>query len=175
MELIDILDEDGRKTGIAKAKEVAHKEGLWHRGAHVWVINSQGEILIQHRSPNMENYPDRWDISVAGHLSRGEDSIAGALREVKEEIGLDLAASSLEFLGTTKRQAVLNNETYFDNEFCDIYLVKLDLDIDKFKKQVEEVSDLRWIKIVDLKERVRANDPSLVPHPEEFEILFKKI
>jgi len=66
MELIDVLDAQGLKTGIAETKPEIHRQGLWHQTVHVWLINSQGEILLQHRSELMENYPDMWDISVAG-------------------------------------------------------------------------------------------------------------
>jgi len=175
MELIDILDEEGNKTGISQAKKAVHLQGLWHRTAHIWLLNSKGEILLQHRSAQMENYPDMWDISVAGHISRGESSLQGALREIKEEIGVDLDASQLELIGTTKHQAVLNKGTYFDNEFSDVYLVKLDLDIKNFTKQDEEVEALQWLPIKELKSWVQENKTDLVSHGAEYRLLFKKI
>ena len=72
MELFDILDEEGNKTGIAKPKLEVNSQGLWHRVAHIWCVNSRGEILVQQRSARMENYPSMWDISVAGHIASGE-------------------------------------------------------------------------------------------------------
>ncbi|HNX10794.1 MAG TPA: NUDIX domain-containing protein [bacterium] len=175
MELIDIVDEEGNITGIAKKKVEVHSQGLWHRTAHVWCINSQNEILLQHRSKELENYPDMWDISVAGHISSGEDSAQGALREVKEEIGVDVPVTDLELLGTIKKMNVLNKNTYFDNEFSDIYLVKLDLPLSEFRQQEEEVEDLQWLPLTEFKEWVAAKRPDLVPRSDEYQLLFRRL
>lgn len=66
-ELIDIFDENNNPRGIQKLKSEAHKEGIWHRAVHIWIYNLKGEILLQLRSKNKELYPDRWDVSAAGH------------------------------------------------------------------------------------------------------------
>jgi len=173
MELIDILDEKGNKTGVVKTKTEVHRDGLWHLNAHIWCLNSKNEILLQHRSEEIETYPDMWDISVAGHISSGEDSQPGALREVKEEIGVDLDATDLKLIGRFKNQSVLNNETYFDNEFNDVYLVKLDLDIDQLHLQKEELKALRWVPIAEFKKWIKEDRSNLVPHTEEYSFLLK--
>lgn len=175
MELIDILDDEGNKTGIIKSKLEVHKQGLWHQVAHIWCVNSNNEILLQHRSKLMENYPDMWDISVAGHISSGEELISAAIREIKEEIGLDLNPAELKLIGTVKKETVSNNETYFDNEFDNIYLVKIDLAINQLRLQEEEVEALSWVPIIEFKKMVAEKRPDLVPHAEEYEILFKII
>ena len=175
MELIDIVDEQGNKTGEIITKPEVHKRGLWHQTVHIWIINSRGEILMQHRSEKMENYPGMGDISVAGHISSGEDSKQGALREIKEEIGIDLSASDLQLLATIKQASVLNNKTYFDNEFSDVYLVKLDLDLDQLHLQEEEVAGLRWVPIKEFKKWVKDQKEDLVPHTEEHKFLLTVI
>ena len=55
MEYFDVLDENGNKTGKLKLRNEVHRDGDWHRGVHVWIINSFGELLLQRRSPNKEN------------------------------------------------------------------------------------------------------------------------
>ncbi len=174
MEYIDIVDkETGKNTGTNKPKPEVHKNGLWHRTVHIWFVNSKNEIMLQHRSPKMENYPDCWDISCAGHISSGEDATTGALREIKEEIGLNLPVDKLNMIGETIQQAVLNNETYFDNEYNNVYLVKADLDINQLQMQESEVKNLRWIPIPEFKKWVDEKRPNLVPHPEEYPLLFE--
>jgi isopentenyldiphosphate isomerase len=175
MELIDILDEQGNKTGAVETKPEVHRQGLWHRTAHIWCVNSKGEILLQHRSEQMENHPNMWDISAAGHISSGEDSRSASLREMKEEIGVEIEASDLEPIGVIKKQTILNNNTYFDNEFSDVYLVKLDLDIKQLRKQEEEVRALQWLPLADFKKWVEEKKADLVPHPEEYQVLFRRI
>ena len=86
-EYIDIINkETGENTGEKKLKSEVHRDGLWHKTAHIWCINSKKEILLQHRSKDKKNFPNMWDISVAGYISSGEDSKTGAIREIKEEI-----------------------------------------------------------------------------------------
>ena len=75
MEYLDILDENGKKTGqIALRKEV-HSKGYWHKGVHIWIINSKKELLVQRRSANKDVYPNKLYISVAGHPVSGEKEI----------------------------------------------------------------------------------------------------
>lgn len=49
----------------------------------------------------------------------------------------------------------------------------MDLDINKFKMQVEEVKNLRWIPISEFKKWVEEKRSDLVPHPEEYKLLFE--
>lgn len=176
MEYIDIIDkETGEITGINKPKPEVHKNGDWHRTVHVWIINSKNEIMLQHRSQKMENYPDCWDISCAGHISSGEDATTAALREIKEEIGLNLPIERLKMIGETIHQVVLNNDTYFDNEYSNVYVVKADLDIAELKMQESEVKNLKWIPMIEFKQWVQEKKLNLVPHPEEYPLLFEYI
>ena len=77
-ELIDVLDENGVKTGEILPRSEIHKKGLWHRAIVVAIINENNEILLQQRSANKEKNANMWDISVAGHISSGQDSLSAA-------------------------------------------------------------------------------------------------
>ncbi|MDR0771551.1 MAG: hypothetical protein LBF15_00300 [Candidatus Peribacteria bacterium] len=68
MELIDILDDNGDFTGEIEEYELIHSLGKWHRTAHIWIINSKNELLIQKRSAMKKSNPNKWDISGAGHI-----------------------------------------------------------------------------------------------------------
>ena len=113
-----------------------------------------------------------WDISVAGHISSGEDSKTGAIREIKEEIGMDVLESDLKFLGTVVQEFVLNDGTYIDNELNDTYLITLDTNNQKLQIQEEELDKLQWISISELKKWVIEKRSDLVPHESECKILF---
>lgn len=172
MEYIDLVDnKTGNKTGEVVPHSEIHIKGLWHRTAHIWVINSKDEILLQRRAINKRNFPDTWDISAAGHISAGEEPLQAALRETKEEIGLDLSPKDLKFLGTVIQEFVLNNGTYLDNEFQNVYLVKVDIEINQLILQKEELKALKWIKISEFEKWVEEKKADLVPHPEEYKIL----
>jgi len=174
MEYIDLIDsKSGNKTGGVASHGDVHTKGLWHRTAHVWVINSKDEILLQRRAINKRNFPDTWDISAAGHISAGEEPLHAAWRETKEEIGLDISQNDLKFLGTVTQEFILNNGTYIDNEFQNVYLVKVDIGINQLRLQKEELKALKWIKISEFKKWVEEKKFDLVPHPEEYKILLK--
>ena len=95
VEYFDVLDERGNKTGKIKKREDVHRDGDWHKSIHIWIVNDKNEVLLQKRSSNKDCYPNMWDISCAGHLTAGDTSISGALREIKEELGLDISLSQL--------------------------------------------------------------------------------
>ena len=175
MESIDILNKDGNKTGSTKSKPSIHKDGDWHKAVHIWILNSRSELLIQRRSSTKENYPNLWDISVAGHVSAGEDSTSSALREIEEEIGVRLNKEHLQHLFTTIEQVVLNEGAYIDNEIHDVYLVRTDLDISDITIQEEEVAEVKFINFQELKKKVLDGDNDFVPHQEEYKKLFEHL
>ena len=90
MEYIDIFDENNNPIGEKKEKQQAHEDGNFHRTAHVWIINDKNELLLQKRSTRKKSHPNCWDISGAGHIKAGEAIIDGAIRELKEELGIEI-------------------------------------------------------------------------------------
>lgn len=92
LELFDILNEDGSKTGVVKERGVAHREGALHGTVHIWIVRENDksgyDVLLQKRSDNKDSYPGCYDISSAGHISAGDGVMESALREFEEELGL---------------------------------------------------------------------------------------
>ncbi len=173
MEYLDVCDENGAQTGIKKTKKEAHDQGLWHRAAHVWIVNSKKEILLQKRSPNIDNFPNKWDISTAGHISAGETDIASAARETKEELGLDVKLEDFLHIGTVKEMS--SRPGYINNEIDPVYVIRMDIDPKNIIKQKEEVSDVKYVKLAEFKDMVERKESSLVQHPEEYDLLIKHI
>lgn len=175
MEYIDVLTPEGRLTGTKKTKEQIHIDGDWHRAVHVWIINSNNEVLMQRRSKTKVNCPNMWDISVAGHISAGEDAMTSAIREIEEEIGIEIQESELKHLGELTAESILNDGTYINKEYNDVYLIEKDIELSQMKKQESEVEDLKYISIDELKRWIEEKNPELVDHEEEFDLLFKNI
>lgn len=169
-ELIEHLDESGRVIGTVD-KAVAHRDGLWHRSVHVWIINGKGGMLFQKRCPEKSFFPNFWDCSFAGHVGAGEDSIVAALREGKEEIGLDIKENELEFLFTVKEKLVWKDIE--SNEFVDVFLMKKDIAEEDLRYQKEEVSGAKFFDIRQFYENIKS--PDIFPHDEEYEKLKKYI
>ncbi len=170
-EYFDVLDPKGEKTGEKKDRGLVHRDGDWHKSVHVWIMNPRGEFLMQKRSPNKDSHPNEWDVSSAGHIVAGDDSMTTVVKELKEELGLEVSREEVEFLFSYKKQSVLNNGTFVNNEFNDVYLVKKDLDISKIQLQAEEVSEVRWFSIEEMKSILANKMPGYVSHPEEYKKL----
>lgn len=144
MEYIDILNDKGDPTGEIATREDVHKNGHLHKVIHVLVINSNGELLIQKRTPNKEKNPNMWDISCAGHLSSGNTSIEGAIREFQEELGIKINSSDLKLIYSLKR-SYIPKQGFIENEIQDVYLCRKDININDIVTQEEEVSEVKYI------------------------------
>jgi isopentenyldiphosphate isomerase len=88
-EIFDVVNERDEVIGRNTRREV-HRLGLKHRAVHVLVFNARGGIFLQKRSMKKDIAAGKWDSSASGHLDTGEAYDAGAVREVREEIGLRL-------------------------------------------------------------------------------------
>ncbi|MES3032051.1 MAG: NUDIX domain-containing protein [Patescibacteria group bacterium] len=172
-EQLDILNEKGKKTGKSDTYKNAHLRGLIHLAVHIWFLNSKGQLLLQKRSKSRAAYPNLWDLSVGGHVSAGQSSLEAAQRETQEELGVLLPYGDFKYLFTLKQHVILNQSTYINNEFNDIYLVHSDLEISELKLQAEEVEEARWIDIKDLEKWVKGEGEKLVSHEEEYKKLFE--
>ncbi len=136
MELWDILDEHGNKTGRTIERGKLMREDEYHLVVHVWIRNKNNEYLISKRTPN-KTFPNMWD-TTGGSAIIGDNSLQAALREVKEEIGYDLNPDKGRCLMRLKRQ------TYNSPDFLDVWLFKDEIDISKLTFQPDEVSDAMW-------------------------------
>lgn len=95
-ERFDVINQDDVVIGQASRSEVHGNPELLHRVAHVLVFNDNGELYLQKRGLNKDVQPGKWDTSVGGHIDAGEDYHSGALREMREELGIELP--EVEFL-----------------------------------------------------------------------------
>ena len=103
MELFDILNSDGSKTGIVRERVVAHREGSLHATVHMWIVRpnekSGYDVLLQKRSQTKDSNPGSYDISSAGHVDAGDEILESAIRELKEELGIEAKPEELHYIG----------------------------------------------------------------------------
>jgi isopentenyl-diphosphate Delta-isomerase len=161
-EPINIYNEKNEDLNIIKMRSEAHEKGLWHRSAHIWVYNNKSEILLQFRSANKIIFPNRWDVSSAGHIGAGEIPLESAIRELKEEIGLSAVNKDLQFYKIAKQSSKYGD--LLDNEFHYVYFMKFNGDINNLTLQKEEVSNIRFFHTVKLSKEIIINNEKFVPH-----------
>ncbi|MDD4937667.1 MAG: NUDIX domain-containing protein [Candidatus Shapirobacteria bacterium] len=159
MELIKVLDENGQETGQILDKEIIHQKGLWHREVAVWIFNSKGEILVQRRAASKKMNPNQIGLC-AGHVPENEDSITAMIREISEELGIEVNQKSLNFLITEKKERSFPN-SLINRIFNKVYYLKIDKEITDFKIQEEELSEIFWINYLEFKEKIQNKDPEI--------------
>ena len=141
MELWDIYDSQGNLTRRVKPRMAVYEKGEYHLACSLWLINPDGKALIQKRSFSKEINPGMWNIT-GGAASAGESSKEACLREVAEEIGLKLYPQDITLLSRT-----FGNDCIFDD-----YITVYDFDISNAVLQPEEVAELKWVTLDEIKQ-----------------------
>jgi len=169
-EMIDILNSDGTPAGYSRGRTEVHAKGLWHRTIHIWVFDPQGRILFQLRSHLKENNPNLLDTSCAGHITAGDDSLNAAIRELREEVGIQKRREDFEYLFTAIHECVLNNGTYFDNEYYDTYKTTISAEeSEHLVPQPGEVDDFIWMTPADFLKELAKLPEKFVSHPKDYD------
>ena len=146
-EMLDVLTEYGEFTGTVASREECHKNGYWHRAVYGFIIDRNLNVLLQKRSLNKKLWPGKWDVTVGGHVESGEFGLQTIIRECKEELGITIDLSNIELILSFKRK--------FD--FVDVWLVKQDIDISNIVLQEEEVSEVKWSSIDEIRELMKTD------------------
>lgn len=89
MEKWDLYTKYREKTGMEHIRGEEIPDGLYHLVVHVWIKNDKGQFLVSKRAADRPLHPLMWE-STGGSVIKGENSIEGAIRETKEEVGIDL-------------------------------------------------------------------------------------
>ena len=152
MEFFDVCDAQGKPTGTVVSREAAHREGIRHRTAHVWVVrrvDGRWQVLLQKRSENKDSFPGKYDTSSAGHIPAGDEPLESALRELSEELGIHAQPEQLRYAGNfdIRYEKAFHGRLFRDNEFSHVYVYMEPVDADALTLQAEEVSRVDWFDL----------------------------
>ena len=150
MEYRDLYDENKKLTREKIQKDNPVPKGRYYITVVVWIENSKNEFLLQiNKKYNM------WT-TTGGHPKSGETSLDGIVTEIKEELGVDVDRDKLKLFKTIKTE----------DDFVDLYYLKEDINLNNIIKQEEEVSDVRWFSIDEIKQLISTN--SFLPSHIDF-------
>ncbi|NMA24304.1 MAG: NUDIX domain-containing protein [Clostridiales bacterium] len=134
-ELWDLYNRERQKTGVVHERDKPVPQGFYHLVVSVWIVNSQGQYLMSQRHPG-KPYPLLWECT-GGSALAGESSLQGAVREVKEELGLTLDTNTAQLVYQTRRDE--------SQDFYDVWRFHSGVPTTALKLQTDEVIAARWL------------------------------
>jgi isopentenyldiphosphate isomerase len=162
-EELAIFTDNMERIGTRTRAEV-HAHGYWHETFQCWFLKEEkGKhfLLFQLRAAQKKDFPNTLDITVAGHLLSHETPRDG-IREIREELGLELAFEDLIEIGIIKDQITLGELK--DYEFCHSYFYHLTQPLDTFVLQEEEVQGIFCLALTDFERLIQQATKSIDAH-----------
>jgi len=159
-ELWDILDKNGNKTGRVHVRGEPMDPDDFHLIVHVWKYNSEGKWLIDKRAPRYGR-PDldgKWETTGGAAIS-GDDSLTAALREAKEELGLDLDPEN----GSLFRRVFVHGKKFSEKKgsqswLVDVWVFKHDCETEDLTLQEDETTEAKWVTVEQIKELMESGE-----------------
>ena len=157
-ELLFIVDENNGPLE-PKSRRETHDKGLWHRIAHIWIVNDRGELLCQQRTLLKDKNPGKWEAHFGGHVLDGQEYIENAVREIQEELGLKIDKKDMTLLMIYKCDK--------DREFQAVFTIKWNGNIEELNPEKEEVEKIKWLNISEIEEFYKRKDNQWADHGYE--------
>lgn len=131
-DMLEVVDENDVVVDLKPRKEV-HQNGLLHREIHVWFMTPDREIIFQHRAKDKDTYPDKLDATVGGHVDPGMSYDETAIKEGKEETGIDIDLTKLKLIKKFFRKSVDEATGLINNTIRSQYAYFFDGNIDDLR------------------------------------------
>lgn len=162
-EQVILVNEKDEQIGTMPKLE-AHVKGVLHRAFSVFVLNDQGELLLQQRAASKYHSPLLWTNTCCSHQRVGESNIDAGKRRLFEEMGF---VTELKDVISFIYKAPFSNgltEHEFDHVLVGYY--NDDPNVNK-----DEVQSFKWMSLEAVK-----NDMDIRPqiYTEWFKIIFDK-
>ncbi len=141
-EKVRIYDENGIYLNKKMDKKEAKIKNLYHKAIHLWIMIGD-KILIQQRSELKKVFPNKWDLSVAGHISEDDSSLETVIKELYEELNIKIDSNLIEYLYSLRRTGQNGKNMFFDT-----YLLRLPANYDLSQIKVEK-SEVKAFKLVN--------------------------
>lgn len=149
---IVLVDTSGNQTGTMEKME-AHRIGRLHRAFSIFIVNSQGNLLLQQRASTKYHSSGLWSNTCCSHPAPGETLFQAAHRRLREE--LDFDCELREIFSFTYRADVGNG--LIEHELDHVLLGAYD---GVFQPSPDEIQACKWISISELTRDISVNGES---------------
>ncbi|WP_428225695.1 isopentenyl-diphosphate Delta-isomerase [Flavobacterium sp.] len=159
-EKVILVNENDEPIGLM-AKMEAHEKALLHRAFSVFIVNDQGEIMLQQRAHHKYHSPLLWTNTCCSHQREGESNIEAGKRRLQEEMG---------FTAELKELFHFIYKAPFDNGLTEHELdhVMIGYYNDAPIINPDEVESWKWMSVEAVKKDMELN-------PEVYTVWFKII
>ncbi len=156
MELLNVYNTKGES--LNKMVERGYQDSNLDDGefvgiAQIYIENDEGKYLIEESAKKTGNKY----LPAGGHISYGETPYETIIREVKEEIGLDISSDNVISLGFIITDARIRF----------LFYLKKNVDIDKLVLQKEEVLNISYMSVDEISKLINKG----LMHPSHKELL----
>lgn len=161
-EQLEVINENDEVIGL-ETREKIHKEGLLHREIHIWFITPKAEIIFQHRAKDKDTYPDKLDATVSGHVEPKMSYEETAVKECKEETGIDIDLEKLVFLKKMRKKSFDEVTGLTNNTIRSQYAYLYDGSINNLRIEEGKSQGFRAWKIDDLSHLSESDKNKFIP------------
>lgn len=144
---IPIVNEKDEVIGFKDRTDIDYTKDIF-RSASLWITNSHGDVLLARRSLSKRNNPGKWSEAVGGTVDGNNSYKDTVIREAKEELGIE------NFEMTIGPKQMLDGSPRY---FAQWYIANIDLPVEAFTIQEEEVDEVAWVPLAQLKSDLKAN------------------
>lgn len=162
-EEVILVDSKDRPIGLMPKLE-AHEKARLHRAFSVFIMNDQGETLLQQRAPEKYHSPLLWSNSCCSHQRDGESNIEAGKRRLKEEMGF--STELRELFSFIYKAPFDNGLTEYEYDHVMVGHYNGDPCVNPL-----EVADWKWMLPQDIKKDMEANPER---YTEWFKIIFER-
>ncbi len=141
MEIWDLYTAERALTGKTHVRGDELPDSGYHLVVHVWITDGKGKYLISRRAASRPTYPLMWEC-VGGSVLAGESSAEGAVRETKEEVGVELMQENGRVV-YSKTRGIIDGKKF--NDIMDVWLFRYDGDVSLEKATTDEVAEVHWM------------------------------
>ena len=171
-ELLDIYDGNKKNTGRTAERGVYEfKDGEYHLVVQAIILNTKNEILISKRAP-FKKFGGMWECN-GGSILTGETSLEGIIRELKEELGINLE-ESMNVVKVTQQGVPLGFESSkkIKNFFITFYCLKRNSS--KIEIQKEEIDKYVWLPLEETFQLLKCGRTKF-PKNFDYSDIFEKV
>lgn len=140
-ELVDLYSEKKEKTGKVMSKDNPFPPNMFYLTAHIWIYKD-GYWLIQKRALSKKVNPGIWSVT-GGTVKAGENSLEGAVRELKGELNIEVPTEQLRYIGTYLQKYA----------FVDVYFLELRKNLKNISFDRQEVTEVEWATFSEILEK----------------------